>query len=661
LNSLKIIFVLLFLFSYYINKSQNADSLNSNILQPSLKDIISLKPEVASETMVTIANLTETNVYDAPNIVSVITEEDIKTQGYRDLLDVLNTIPGVQIANDVQNGTSIGIRGLWAEEGKMLFMINGVVLNDMAYGSVILGHRFPLANIKRIEVIRGAGSSLYGGLAALGVINIITKNGQEINGHDLSFSAGLSNKKPSRVLTNYNYGGILLKGIELTVTGLINSGNRSNEELVLPDSTKTNFHDSSLVNNVHIFFTLKYKNLVFKELYEDYNFQSTYEPIASLCRTSITDISNTFKFKKISFTPFGNYKWQIPWNTQYGDPAIYDVQNIITKRLTLGFNSAYKSTNWLSFIVGSQYYNDNFRHHRKTLALKSGQYVQSINGYNAYAEATFSTKIVNINIGGRFDKYAYFKPIVLPRISFTKELKKWHYKLLYGQSYKIPPLQNMNLDVTGTLVPEQLTDIQAEVGFHSKFYDASITGFNTAINKVIVYGYDNQFNESYVNSGDVVVQGFEVENKIKIKKITIKSNYSNYQVVSSTTNEILVDTLDIKKGTLSFPKHKVVSVINYKINDKNSVALTYIFQSQKYSIERINSISDEYATISHPIAHNINIMYQRNGLFQKLLDVNIGVYNVLNTKNMYSYTLRQGYSPVVGMGRELFLSLKFNL
>jgi outer membrane cobalamin receptor len=658
---LNIPLLLLFLLLSLFGKSQNSDSISTVLLQPSINEIIKLRPDIATETKVTIANLTETNIYEAPNVITIITDEDIANLGLRDLLDVLNTIPGIQIANDVQNGTSIGMRGMWAEEGKVLFMMDGLVMNDMSYGSIILGHRFSLINIKRIEVIRGAGSSIYGGLAALGVINIVTKSGQEVNGHSISLAGGLSNNELSRILANYYYGGALIKGIDLTTCATINAGKRSNEQRMLPDSSVANFQDSSLVNSIQLLCRLKYKKFTLKQLYEDYNFEASYEPIFSLTRTSITNLSYNFKFRKLDITPFFDYKWQLPWNTQYGDPLIYDLQNLITRRQTLGVNGSYKPLRWLNIIFGSQYYNDNYKHHRKSLTLNNGMYSQSYDAYIVFAEATISTKIAIINIGGRFDQYAYFKPNVLPRLSLAKSFKKWHYKILYGQSFKIPSLQNINLDFSNSLVPEKVTDVQGELGFHSKFLDITATVFNNTLNKLIVYGYDANFNESYSNSGSVKSQGLEMESKIKYKQFILKANYSTFDIISSSAKEILVDTLNLHKGTLAFSRHKLVTNFTYKINQKNSLSLSYIFQTKKAAVERVDIANDEYALISYPSTNNINITYQRTGLFHKVLDVNIGVFNILNTRNFYAYPYNEGYSPLLGMGRELFINLKFNL
>ena len=646
---------------FKLSIGQNTDTSNTNLLQPSLDDILTLTPNISKETAVTISNLVEINVNEAPNVISIITDQEIKAMGYRDLLDVLNTIPGINIANDVQNGTSIGIRGIWAEEGRVQFMVNGMVLNDMAYGSIILGHRIQLDNIKRIEIIRGAGSSIYGGLAALGAINIISKTGQEINGHDLIIGAGISNSNFSREAMSYSFGGALLNGVELTGAAIVNAGNRSNSKRMLPDSTFVNFADSSLVNNVAMRIQLKYKAFLLKQRYEDYNFQATYEPISSLMRTSISEISYTYKTPKLSITPQATFKWQVPWASQYGDPKIYDLQNITAKRQSAGANGAYKINDWLTFTFGSQIYMDSYKHHRKSYKLKSGKYMQYYSGYIAYAEATVTTKFLNINVGGRFDKYAFYKPNILPRIGLTKAFKNYHYKLLYGQSFKIPPLQNINLDITGTLVPEKVSEMQAELGYQNNRMEFKVVGFNYTIHKFIIFGFDKMYNESYINSGTINNAGAELEAKIKLKRLVIGCNYSNYYTIKSSVNDILVDTLNVKKGTLAFPKHKVVFSLTYKLKKNNSINLFYVMQTQKSTYERVNVTTDEYSLIQYPATNNINITYQRNGFILKFIDVNVGLYNVLNTKNYYLYPSSQGYAPVFGMDREFFVNFKLNL
>ncbi|MCC6373041.1 MAG: TonB-dependent receptor plug domain-containing protein [Bacteroidia bacterium] len=641
--------------------AQNTDSLGKNILHPSVNEILSVKPDLNQEVKVTIANLIETNVYEAPSAITIITDEDIKQLGYRDLIDVLNTVPGINFATDIKNGVSIGMRGIWGEEGKILFMLNGLAMNDMAEGSIVLGNRFPLDNIQRIEVIRGAGSSIYGGLAALGVINIITKSANELNGHSINLNSGFSKNANSKNAINYNFGSTLLKGMDLTVTTMASNGQRSNDKRNLSDGTPVNFKDSSLTNNFFLAFGLKYKNLKVKQIYEDYNFQATYEPIFSLMRTLTSEISYNLKYKSVSFTPYYIGKVQLPWNKQYGAPEIYDEQNFRTSRRVLGLYGDVKLHKKLSLIYGGQVYRDNIRHFNRALKLENGNFVNAYNGFNFYSEMLFITKYANFSTGGRFDRFAYFEPNIVPRLCIAKSIKKWHYKILYGHSFKLPLLQNINLDTEKELVPEKVIDMQMETGYHGKAIDIGISLFDQKVNELIVFGYDTAFNESYKNSGNVRVMGFELMYKFRFRNFVLKSNYSNYGLTNSGVKEIQADTNDFRKGNISLPRHKSVTNLSYMINPRSTFNIFYIFQSKKYGYERTSPAAKEAEQVEYPETHNFNLVYQYNGLIKGLVDINVGIYNLLGTQNYYTYAYREGASPVFGMGRELLFNIRFKL
>lgn len=182
-------------------QAQEHDTLSGSVFVQGTRSILGIRPDENTAVITTGSNLSELKINEAPSVMSVITAKEIEDLGYPDLMDLLNLFPGIQIVSDVQNGNGIGIRGNWANEGKLLFMIDGIQINDMAYGSVIMGLRFPVVNISRIEFIRGSGSSIYGGLAGLGVINIITKKGQELNGHSIIGGIGYSHKAISQART----------------------------------------------------------------------------------------------------------------------------------------------------------------------------------------------------------------------------------------------------------------------------------------------------------------------------------------------------------------------------------------------------------------------------------------------------------------------------
>lgn len=117
----------------------------------------------------------------APAINSVITAEEIRNMGARNVFDVLDKIPGVSTSWNQVKGI-INVRGVQTDHAeKVLLMIDGVRIRDSYTGSptFLFGEDLMVENIKRIEVVRGPGSALYGASAFVGVINIITKDPED--------------------------------------------------------------------------------------------------------------------------------------------------------------------------------------------------------------------------------------------------------------------------------------------------------------------------------------------------------------------------------------------------------------------------------------------------------------------------------------------------
>jgi len=138
--------------------------------------------ELTQETEIITVNATrfETPINEVGKSVSVITEEQIETRQHRTVFDALSASPGIQTTRSGPLGTltTASIRGL--PSAQTLFVQDGIVLNDPSS----LSNGFNLANfdtaaIEKIEIVRGAQSTLYGSDAIGGVINIVTKGGEE--------------------------------------------------------------------------------------------------------------------------------------------------------------------------------------------------------------------------------------------------------------------------------------------------------------------------------------------------------------------------------------------------------------------------------------------------------------------------------------------------
>jgi len=132
-----------------------------------------------SEVFVTVATKTKMKAQYAPSIVTVITSEQIRNLGARNIIDILRTVPGFDFGHyGVYQMHTTSVRGISSVgTEKLKIMINGHSLQPF-WGDLDLHFdMLPLTGIKKIEIIRGPGSALYGTSAFTGVLNIITKQG----------------------------------------------------------------------------------------------------------------------------------------------------------------------------------------------------------------------------------------------------------------------------------------------------------------------------------------------------------------------------------------------------------------------------------------------------------------------------------------------------
>jgi outer membrane receptor protein involved in Fe transport len=137
--------------------------------------------DVITEGTATTFTRTERAIRTAPQAVTVITREQIEQSGATSLSEVLRFVTGIN-SRLTPMGSQVGIRSFGSTpfSERVLFLIDGTPYNSPDKGGYP-GHPayedfFPIEAIKRIEVIKGPGSSLYGYNAFFGVINIITDN-----------------------------------------------------------------------------------------------------------------------------------------------------------------------------------------------------------------------------------------------------------------------------------------------------------------------------------------------------------------------------------------------------------------------------------------------------------------------------------------------------
>jgi outer membrane receptor for ferrienterochelin and colicin len=333
----------------------------------SAEEAAALEQELAlfsSEDVVYSAAKHKQKITQAPAAISVITANDIKYSVGLSLSDILRTVPGMDVEYINPSYPIFNERGYGTEKNnRMLVLLNGRVLNNTLFGPTFIEDiPVPLNEIERIEVIRGASSSLYGADAVTGIISITTKKPQQTPTFIISGIGGLTSEKPAVFFGNYDTS-VIAQG-ETGSTGFISSvGYKHLADFSDPSKTALNlpkawlYVDHSFSNdlkasleggwdkpNFELFTDLNIFNATFEENYlkanVDYKgfkadaywnrFYTTIPMTVSFLGASISLFSSDFSGTTNSYNLDLQYNFpEIPYNT-----------------LIIGLNTNYNSYNY---------------------------------------------------------------------------------------------------------------------------------------------------------------------------------------------------------------------------------------------------------------------------------------------------------------------------
>lgn len=182
-------------------------------------DLTSLSLESLMQLTVVGASKYEQKQSEVAAAVSVVTRSEIKAFGWRTLAEALGSLPGVHTTYDRQY-TYLGTRGFGLPgdlTARLLISINGNRVNDPVYDGGVAGREFPLDLdlVERIEFIPGPGGAVYGQNAMFGVVNVITRDGTDVDGTELA----LGTQQPQRLREGrVSWGRRLDNGLDVLVS-----------------------------------------------------------------------------------------------------------------------------------------------------------------------------------------------------------------------------------------------------------------------------------------------------------------------------------------------------------------------------------------------------------------------------------------------------------
>lgn len=185
------------------------------------RSIFDLSLEELINIEVTTASRRAQRISDAPATVTSYSAEQIEQFGWRDLKDLFRAVTGIDVSYDVQGEvkTLVTMRGVEGNQ-KILVLQDGQRQNPITGERFIFGHNIPLYIYKRIEIVYGPASALYGADAYAGVINLITKDGADIDG----VAGSVGYVSTNAVVSHLTFGKSLGDKIDVLLTGRIYKG-----------------------------------------------------------------------------------------------------------------------------------------------------------------------------------------------------------------------------------------------------------------------------------------------------------------------------------------------------------------------------------------------------------------------------------------------------
>ena len=159
-----------------------------------LSALSNMSIEQLMDIKVSILGPSET-VSRTPAAVSVVTQDDIKRSGARNIPEALRLVPGLDVAQIDSSEWAVSARGFNDQSAnKLLVLEDGRSIYTPLFSGVFWDVQDTMMeNIDHIEVVRGPGATVWGANAVNGVINIITKSAEDTQGWLVSGAAARSN------------------------------------------------------------------------------------------------------------------------------------------------------------------------------------------------------------------------------------------------------------------------------------------------------------------------------------------------------------------------------------------------------------------------------------------------------------------------------------
>ena len=579
--------------------------VNTNLFSQEKKE----KIESLEEVVVTATKF-ETNKKNIGKIVYKITQETIENSRGKSIVDLLNDVPGVEInGNFSTRGQNLGyyIRG--GRNRQVAILLDGVNVNDpSSFNGDFDLRQLDINQIERIEVLKGASSTLYGTGAATGVINIILKKASK-NSFSGTFNSSVGTNSSSEnnrfaadeISTNFNFNGTLGKLDYLFalngngskgLSAAKNSGNKEFEEDVFSRQNMLLKLNYSVNNKFKIGILTSIDE--FSTDFDGFDF----DPISFASIPADKD-NNLESFQK-RFAVNADYSYSkgvLKLRTFYTDIKRTETpSNDFFKGEVLGFDifNNYIFTNEISLLTGFTAQFQDMIQRTSFSTIEEGKGKQHF--YDPYISVNYNSSFgFNLNAGSRLNIHneygSNFVFNVNPSYNFTINNNLIKVFTSYSTAFVTPTLSEIftKLPSIGELLPEEDTTIEGgfDITLSEKFNINATYFYREETNKI---GYDPTTFQTINDLGTFLARGFETEVNFKMNsKLSFLANYTH---INRDENLLL-----------KIPQNKFFIKADYKLTNSTFTSLSYRYVDETTDFGNVSL--DAYNLVDFFINHSL--------------------------------------------------------
>ena len=600
--------------------------------------------------------------------VNTISATQIGQRGAANLNEVLNYETNNFVSNDNILGSSVNIGGVGGQNVKIL--INGIPVTGRENGNIDLG-QINLPNIKKVEMIQGPMSVMYGSNALGGVINLITATTQKpytisvksylesIGRYNLCGNFSLNKNKHSLQLSfarNFFQGWTPKDSIDRYQLWKPKTQYLSDLQYTYDfKKVKLTYFSSFLnekITNKGTPIVNPYEGYAFDEYYRTHRFIHSLGTNVKLSEKENLSFANSFtNYKRTK----NRFKKDLVSLDQYETKNVGDQDTSIFNNWNLRGTFTSTRVKNVDFLGGYEYSLE------KANSFKLADQTQQIGEIGLFTSFLFKYKTLNLQPSIRYTYNSKFAKAISPAIHSKIELtKNTQLRASYARGFRAPTLKEMYLqfvDQNHTIIGN--ADLKPEIGDHLEIgithtrklnkltAQFGFTGYYNAIQNLItlaVYNgqgvlriYDNlDHYRNFIAAGQA---------KLDFKKMSIQQSFGFTHVLESVV----------------VPKHTIYEISTTFSYKNEYLKTTFNFNYKFNSKQPVLTIDDKYLFTS-PI-HIGNFSMQRS-FFKNYLQAQFGIKNLFNIQNarLNGATDVQGSAHTSSTGMQLFpaRSLFFN-